>query len=419
MYYYYIILLSLILSAFFSGIEIAYISSSKLKLEIAGKKGNLQGRILNQLNRVPSYFIGALLVGNNIALVVFGIAMAKVLEPFLIDLSIIFEQSRPLLLLAQTLISTLLILIIAEFIPKLLFRINPNALLVFFAIPVGFIFLLLFPLVALVIFVSKFLLNLLFGIKIEESKPVLSRLDLEAFVKEQITNEESEIDINADLFENALYLIKVKVKECMIPRTEIIGIDIHFSIDALKNKFIESKLSRLIVFDESIDNILGYVHHHDLLKHPKKLDSIIFPIPVIPETMPAMDALNLFTKKRGSIAMIVDEFGGTAGIVTLEDILEEIFGEIEDEHDQDDFIEKTISENEYIFSARLEIDYLNDQYKLNIPQGEYETLGGFILDNIASIPKNKQKFTIGRFEITVLNSTVTKIVTVKLKILIK
>lgn len=415
----YIIFLSLLFSALFSGIEIAYFSANKLKIELAGKKGKLTGRILSSFNQIPSYFIGALLVGNNIALVIYGIAMAKMLEPWITYFFPVLNGFYFVVLLIQTLISTLLILIAGEFIPKLLFRINPNRILNIFAIPMGFIFVVLSPVVGFIILISKVLLRIFFRIRIEENKPVFSRLDLEAFVKEQNTGLSSQMDINEELFENALYLIQVKVKECMVPRTEISGIDIQSSIKELKARFIEKRHSRLLVYDDTIDNILGYVHHHDLLKRPINIQSILFTIPVIPETMPAMDVLNLFTKKRKTIACVVDEFGGTAGIVTIEDILEEIFGEIEDEHDTDEFIEKKISDTEFVFSARLEIDYINENYGLNIPLGEYETLGGFILDQVETIPRIKEQFILGNYEILILNSSETKIETVRLKALSK
>lgn len=413
----YIILVSLLLSAFFSGMEIAYVSANKLRLELVARKRTITGRVIAQFNQIPSYFIGAMLIGNNIALVVYGIAMARVLEPVLVQWIPGATATSFWVLLAQTIASTLLVLLVGEFIPKLIFRINPNGILQAFAFPLGFLFILLSPFVGLVIFLSKAILRFGFRTKVEESKPVFSRLDLEAFVHEQQGGEEDPVDINTELFQNALYLIQVKVKECMVPRPEIKAMDIEEGLEALKALFIDTNLSRIIIYRESIDNILGYVHHHDLLKQPNDIQSVIFSLPLIPETMPATDVLNLFTKENKNIAWVVDEFGGTAGIVTIEDILEEIFGEIEDEHDKEEFIERQLSDNEYIFSGRLEVDYLNETYGLDLPEGDYETLGGLIVAHHGSIPELRETILIQHFEFVILFSSETKVDTVKVKIL--
>jgi putative hemolysin len=415
----YIIVVSLLFSALFSGIEIAYVSSNKLRIELSGNRGSITGRILSRFNQIPSYFIGAMLIGNNIALVIYGIAMASLLEP---QLSILIPESAAqdvLVMVLQTIIATLLVLVTGEFIPKLLFRINPNGILHAFAVPIGVLFILLSPFVAIIIIISKLILRGVFRIKVTESKPVFNRLDLEAFVHEhqQANGEEESAEINTELFQNALYLIKVKVRECMIPRTEIQALDIASGMDALRILFIESNLSRIVIYDGSIDNIIGYVHHHDMLRQPDDIRKVMFPIPMIPETMPATDVLNLFTKEQKTIACVVDEYGGTAGIVTLEDILEEIFGEIEDEYDQDEFVEKQLSDQEYIFSGRLEIDHLNETYNLGLPTGEYETLGGMIVAHHGSIPRMKEHILIGHFEFIILYSSDTKVDTVKLRIL--
>lgn len=412
-----IILVSLLFSALFSGIEIAYVSANKLRIELGNQKGKLPGRLLARFSKIPSYFIGTLLIGNNIALVIYGIGMAKWLEPALLQLLPGTTEHSLVVLLLQTLISTLLVLLVGEFIPKLLFRINPNGILKAFALPVGLLYLVLWPFVGLIIILSKVILRALFRIRVEESKPVFSKLDLEAFVHEHAPGDMEEQEINTELFQNALYLIKVKARECMVPRPEIQAIDVNSSIEELTAMFMESKLSRILVFEDNIDNILGYVHHHELLKKPESIRSVLFQIPVIPETMPAMTVLNLFTKRRKTIAWVVDEFGGTAGILTLEDILEEIFGEIEDEHDKLEFVERQLSDNEYIFSARLEVDYLNETYHLNIPTGEYETLGGYIMNHTANIPRMNEYIRIDRFEFTILYATENKIETVKLRLI--
>lgn len=409
-----IIIITLLFSSLFSGIEIAYISANKLRIELAGKKGRLAGRILSRLNDYPSYFIGTMLIGNNIALVIYGIYMAKILEAPIRQLFPAPLNHDFFILLIQTLVSTALVLIVGEFIPKLIFRIKANEVLRIFALPMAVLFLLFLPFVALVIFLSKVIIRLIFRIKVKETKPAFTRVDLESFVKEQHSPEEDEHNIDPKLFERALYLANIKVKECMVPRPEIVALDLNSSLEELTRKFIESKVSRIVIYEGSIDNIIGYVHHHDLLKNPKNIRSILFDIPVIPETMPASEVLNLFIKEHKTIAEVVDEYGATAGIVTMEDLLEEIFGEIEDEHDREEYLEKKISDNEYIFSARLEIDYLNEKYHLNLPTGDYETLGGLIVAHLNSIPKSREKIRIGPYEFLVLYATETKIESVKL-----
>ena len=415
---YYIIIFSLLFSAIFSGIEIAYVSANKLKIELAGKRGVFTGKILQWFTKLPSYFIGTMLIGNNIALVLYGIAFAQLVEPFLNSFFYgNVNETGVLTLIVQTLMSTIVVLIVGEFLPKVIFRLNPNGLLNFFALPLAIMFFVLYPFVAIVILLSKLILKYIFKIKVEESKPVFSKIDLEHFVKETRPLQNEENELNTELFENALYLIKVKVRECMVPRPEIKGIDVNASIDELKEEFIESKLSRIVVYNETIDNILGYVHHHDVLKKPGDIQSIIFSLPVIPETMPAMDVLNLLTKERKNLAWVVDEYGGTAGIVTLEDILEEIFGEIQDEHDKDSFIEKQLGEREFIFSGRLEVDYLNEKYNLNLPEGDYETLSGLIISEHESIPSMDEVIYLNNFEFKILYVSDTKIETVKLRVM--
>jgi len=409
-----IIIITLLFSSLFSGIEIAYISANKLRIELAGKKGSIAGRILSRLNDYPSYFIGTMLIGNNIALVIYGIYMAKILEVPIRQLFPAPLNQDFFILLVQTLVSTALVLIVGEFIPKLIFRIKANEVLRIFALPMTVLFLLFLPFVALVIFLSKVIIRLVFRIKVKETKPAFTRVDLESFVKEQHSSEEDEHNIDPKLFRRALYLANIKVKECMVPRPEIVALDVESSLEELTQKFIESKVSRIVIYEGSIDNIIGYVHHHDLLKNPKSIRSILFDMPVIPETMPASEVLNLFIKEHNTIAEVVDEYGATAGIVTMEDLLEEIFGEIEDEHDREDYLEKKISDKEYIFSARLEIDYLNEKYHLNLPTGDYETLGGLIVAHLNSIPKSRENIRIGSYEFLVLYATETKIESVKL-----
>ena len=416
-----IIIISLILSGFFSGIEIAYISANKLKIELLKNQGTFSGRVLSLLTSSPSKFLGTMLVGNNIALIVLGIMMSRLLEPAIGELLPAGFNNEFSILLIQTIIITVMVLIVGEFLPKAIFRIKPNGFLSFFSLPLLAIYYLLYPIVQVVVSISKFTLKNILQVDYKESEPIFSKVDLEHFINQFVKNEneEEEDELNTDIFEKALYLTKVKARECMVPRTELEAIDVQTSIDDLRKKFVETKLSRLIVFDETIDNILGYVHHFDLLKQPSGIREILFPIKVIPESMPAKDILNIFISDRKSIAWVVDEFGGTAGIITLEDVLEEIFGEIQDEHDSEEFIEKQIFEDEFIFSGRLEVDYLNEKYNIGFPEGEYETLAGYIVSNHENIPDQGEDIIIDNFKFKILNVGETRIETIKLKILDK
>ncbi len=413
------IFLTILISAFFSGYEIAFITANKLKIELNKKQGKLSGNILGKFIKQPSHFIGTILVGNNIALIFYSLLMSSVLDkPLDTFLENYTKHFHSLSLLISTIISAVIILIFGEFLPKAIFRINPNGVLSFFAIPFLFIYWLLSPVALLFANLAKWILQFFIGLKLEEKKPVFERADLEHFVKQTQPQEENNQELNTNLFENALYLTQVKVRECMVPRTEIEFIDLHDPLSELKKKFVDTKLSRLLVVDGEIDNVLGYVHHQDLLKSPTSLRSILKQIPPVPESMQAVDLMNLLMKSHKSIAWVVDEFGGTAGLVTLEDVLEEIFGEIKDEHDvAEELVEKQISEDEFIFSGRIEIDYINEKYQLNIPHGDYETLAGYIVANHENIPEQDEHLNIDNFEIDILMVSETKIETVKMKVL--
>ena len=378
------IIITLLLSALFSGTEIAFISASKLIVELKKKKGTRRGKIIAGFYKKPSEFLGVLLIGNNIMLVAFTTLMTVPLEFFWINQ--LGLKSPLLILLFSTVVITVIVLIFGEFLPKTLFRLYADGILYFFAYPLRvFKFLLTIP-ARITTYLSNFLLIKIFKAKITEADAAFTRLDLENFVKSSVTSETEE-DIDTELFERALNLRQVKVRECMVPRTEIKSIDVTANVDDLLQVFKESSLSRIIVYQDDIDNILGYVHHQQLLQEPKSIKKIILDIPFVPEVMKVRDLLNHFIKNRLSIACVVDEFGGTSGIITLEDILEEIFGEIEDEHDQEDYLEQQISENEYLFSGRLEISYLNDKYaNLNFPDGEYHTLSGYLVMTTETIP---------------------------------
>jgi putative hemolysin len=414
-----LIILSLIASGFFSGIEIAYLTSNKLKIELQKKQGTLSGKLLARFVESPSGFLATTLVGNNIALIVFGIMMSKLTEPFLLAQLPLSFHSEFYLLILQTFISTALVLLVGEFVPKIIFRINPDNLLRIFALPLTAVYYLLFPFVFIVQGVSEFLLKYVLKVNIAFQKPVFSKVDLEDYVDQFVKSEENikEETINTDIFENVLYLPEIKARECMVPRNEIEAIEINDTVSEASRKFIETKLSRLLVYDGSIDNIIGYVHHLGLLKNPQNLRSILFPVVIVPESMPARELLNVFMRNNKTIAWVVDEFGGTAGIITMEDLLEEIFGEIKDEHDEEELTEKQVDDNDFIFAGRLEIDYLNDKYHLDIPKGDYETLSGYILSNHEDLPEEKEEIYIDRFKFEIVSVSDKRIEIVKLKVL--
>lgn len=410
-----IILTSLISSAFFSGMEIAFVSANKLKIELDGKQGDFFAKIISNFLKRPSRFIGAMLVGNNVALVVYGIYMARILEPGIAR----FTQNDLLILFIQTCISTLLILITAEFLPKTLFRINPNNMLRFFAFPLLIIYYILLLPMLLVIGISEAIIKV-FSPELSLKEDLnFGRVDLEYYIKEGTENNDSqeEIDHEIQIFQNALDFSKVKARECMVPRTEVIAMDIDDSIENLTTKFIDTGLSKILIYRDSIDNIIGYTHSFELFKKPESIKSILLPVPIIAISMPANEILEVFIEQRRSIAVVVDEFGGTSGILTIEDIIEEIFGEIEDEHDKEDLIETKISETEFLFSARLEVDYLNDEYNLSLPESDnYETLAGLIINSFESIPTMNEEIVLEHFIFTVKKVFQNKIDLVHLKV---
>lgn len=412
----YLITLALIFSAFFSGIEIAFISSNKLKIELLKQQGLLSGKILSKFIDRPSQFIGTTLIGNNISLILLGVITTQYFSPYIQDLLSPYDSAFSVMI-TQTILTTLIVLVVGEFLPKALFRINPDLILRFFSVPLIILYYALYPLVRLVTGFSVGNLRHLLRVKYEEERPVFSKVDLQDFVNKFGKSDSEEDELNTDIFEKALYLTKIKVRECLVPRTEIKALPINASIEELKAEFISTALSKILIYEDTIDQIKGYVHHFDLLKHPTTISEILFPIEVIPESMPARELLNYFIKAQKSIAWVVDEFGGTSGIVTLEDVLEEIFGEIKDEHDTEDFVENQISEDEYILAGRIEVDSLNEKFGLDIPEGEYETLAGYIFETHESIPERGERIIIDHFEFTILNVSDTKIETVKLRVL--
>jgi len=380
-----IVIVTLLFSAFFSGIEIAFISSNRLKLELDKKSDSFISKTIAVFSRDESNFIATMLVGNNIALVIFSISMTELLHPFLQNISSSF-----LLLFTQTIISTIIILITAEFVPKVIFRINPNYMLKFFSVPLVFFYFLLFPIVFIMISISEFVLKYIFRLETQEVNQLFSKIDLDEYLERlaQHSNSNSENTIEVEMLQNALELSSTKVRECMVPRTDMAAINIKSSVEQLIKIFIETKYTKIPVFKNNIDNIIGYVHSSDLFKKPLTIRSIMLPIPIVSESLTANEMINTFIKKNKSIALVVDEFGGTSGLVTVEDVTEEIVGEIEDEHDIGDIIDEKISDTEYLFSSRMEVDQINNKYNLELPESEeYETIAGLFLSLHEDIPE--------------------------------
>ena len=409
-----IILISILLSAFFSGMEIAFVSANKMHIELEKKKDNFLARILSKLTEKPSKFIATMLVGNNIALVIYGYFMGDILTGFLAP-SI---ENEFVLLLVQTLISTLIILVTAEFLPKAIFRIYSNEMLKFFAIPAYFFFILLFFISELITVISDFFLRVLFNTREDERKLVFSKAELGDYISEQLESTGENVDSEIQIFQNALEFHNVKAREAMIPRTEIVAVEVHESLKNLKQLFIDTGLSKIMVYNQSLDDIIGYVHVFELFKKPRNIRSILLPIELVPESMMIHDILNDLIKKHKSVAIVLDEYGGTSGLITVEDIIEELFGEIEDEHDTTDLLEEKINDREYKFSTRLEVDYLNETYNLGLKEdSSYETLGGFIVNYTENIPSQGEVVVIDNFEFTILKVSASKIEEVYLKIL--
>ena len=409
-----VILLTLLLSAFFSGSEIAFISANKLGIEVIRNKGNRRGQILSNFYDKPKGFLSAMLVGNNIALVIFTIFMTKLIEPWLGQF---FGVDSNLLLIAVTLVITIVVLIFGEFLPKTLFRLYANEILYRFSYVLSFFKWILILPASLMTGLSNLLLKSIFKIPVDEVENVLTKIDLEHYIHDSISEEET---IDKEILTNALNLKQVKVRDCMIPRNEIIHIDKKDNIDDLLVTFIEAKLSRIIVKDGDIENVIGYIHHQQLLDNPKVIKKLIMPISYVPEAMNVQDLMMKFIKEGTSIACVVDEFGGTAGLITLEDILEEIFGEIEDEHDDEGYKEEVISETEYLFSGRLEIDHLNEKYEnLNFPEGEFHTLSGYIVMTNQTIPEQGDEIVLDGYKFIFEVVSDTKIETMRVIVLDK
>ena len=403
-----IIITSILLSAFFSGMEIAFVSSNKLHIELEKKREGIIAKILSRITKKSSRFITTMLVGNNIALVIYSYYMGQ----FLLQLLPVEGLNDFSILLLQTVISTLVILVTAEFLPKAIFRIYANDVLKIFAIP-AFMFYYIFHVFSTVISgISDFFLKVVFKTDKDIQRTEFSKEELGNYISQQIETgaDREELDSEIQIFQNALEFHNVRAREIMVPRTEIVSVDIFDNVDNLKYRFVETGLSKVIVHKNSLDDILGYVNAFELFKRPKTIKSILLPVELVPESMMISDLLNLLTKKRKSVAVVIDEYGGTSGIITVEDIVEELFGEIEDEHDVQEFREEVLGDHEFNFSARLEVDYVNETYNLSIPKSEaYSTLGGFIINHTEDIPEENEELEIENFKIKILKTSGSKI----------
>ncbi|SFW63382.1 hemolysin family protein [Cellulophaga fucicola] len=422
-----IIVVSLLLSAFFSGMEIAFISANRIHLEIEKKQDGFLSTVLSKLTAKPSKFIATMLIGNNISLVVYGMYMGDLLMAWFVSMlptgsgffdAVLIDFG----LLSQTIISTLVILITAEFLPKVLFQIYANLLLKILAIPAYFFYIFFSWISNFVIKVSDFILRVFFKTGGDHSQLAFSKVELGDYITEQLETVtiEDDVDSEIQIFQNALEFAAVKAREVMVPRTEIVAVELHDSPKNLTKLFTETGFSKIMVYKETIDNIIGYVHSFELFKKPKTIKTILLPIEFVPETMLVSDILDSLTKKRKSVAVVLDEYGGTSGIMTVEDIVEELFGEIEDEHDSTDLVEEQIDEVTYKFSARLDVDYVNENYKLELPESdEYETLGGLIVNETGEIPEKDSEIKVENFNFKIIEVSNTKIDLVTLHILEK
>lgn len=413
-----IIFICLLFSAFFSGMEIAFVSSNKVFLGIEKMQDGFVAKILTKITQNPSKFIASMLVGNNIALVIYGFTMGDLIIKLIYPEYINNDNLPFQVLLIQTLISTAIILITAEFLPKVFFQIYANTFIKIFAVPAYFFYQLLYYISSFVIWISDFFLRKLFKTEGDEAQFFFSKVELGNFISEQMNavDDHETVDSEIQIFQNALEFSGVKARDIMIPRTEISAVEIHDSVKELKSLFIETGFSKILVFQSSLDDIIGYVHSFELFRKPRTIKSVMIPVEFVPETMFIKDVMNLLTKKRKSVAIVLDEYGGTSGMITIEDIVEELFGEIEDEHDFDEtFIEEQLNEKEFRFSTRLDVEYINEVYKLNIPEEDsYSTLGGFIVNHVKEIPQKGEVIEINNFQFIIEEASNKKIEQVKM-----
>ena len=405
-------IITLLLMGFFSGIEMAFFIANRLGIELKKRQGHVTGQILANFVQAPVRFLGTTLLGFNIFLVFFGLQVENVMRPVW---DLLRVNSYFIRLITDIALSTFVVLIFAEFIPRAIFRARSNKVLTGLAYVTDFFYQMFYPLASGLIKLAEWMLKYIFNVRLDDKKEAFSRNDLENLFEQSRDGDDVKQELNTELIRNALDLPNVKLRQCLVPRKEIVGIDSKSTMTEVKKKFIETKLSKLIVYNNDIDHILGYIHQLDLFRNPQDLQTILLPIPAVPESMSATDLISKFTRERKSVAWVVDEFGGTAGIITMEDVLEEIFGEIEDEYDTEEFVEKQISENEFIFSGRLELDYLYEKYDLEFPANESETLSGYIINYHETIPRQKERIIIDNYEFDILNVGDTRIEMVKMK----
>ena len=404
-----IIIISLILSAFFSGMEIAYVSSDKLNLEIQKKQIGFISNILKRITKEPSKFISTMLIGNNFALVIYGFFMGDFIVNYLL-INKITEMNELTIVLIQTSISTIIILITAEFIPKVVFQIYSDFFIRIFAVPAYIFYVIFSPLTNTVTLISDYILNKFFNTNSKETRLSFTKVELENYIENEIQHSSEDIDTEIEIFQNALELSEIKARDIMVPRTEITAIALKMKIEDVKKVFIDTGFSKLPVYKKSIDNIIGYVHSFDFLKKPNNIKSFLLPVEFIPEPMFVNEVLQVLTRQRKSLAVVIDEYGGASGILTIEDIVEELFGEIEDEHDNVEYFEKRINTDTIEVSARLEVEYVNNKYKMELPLSDsYETLGGLIFNKIEYIPNEEEKIIINEYKIIIKGATSSKI----------
>ncbi len=411
--------ITLLLIGFFAGYEIAFVSANRLSIELKKKQGKRSGLIVAGFMEHPARFIGSCLIGLNVFLVIYGLLVHDIMKQTLWTAlyTKLHFQNEYVKLGFDTLMSSLVVLVFGEFLPKAIFRAKNDTLLGFFAPVAQFFHRLFLPLTNFFVDVSQWILTYLFNVRVNDRNEAFTKVDLEHFFQQTKEQDEESQELNTELFENALSLPMVKIRQCLVPRTEIEAIDINTPVEEARQVFIQTKLSKLVVYDENIDSIQGYIHQLDLFRRPATIREVLHPIMPVPESMSATDLISKFTKERKSIAWVVDEFGGTSGIVTMEDVLEEIFGEIKDEYDVEELVEKQLAEDEFILSGRMELDYLNEKYNMKFPSGESETLSGYIITEHQAIPKQKETIIIGDYRFDILNVSDTRIESVKMKIL--
>jgi len=405
---------TILMMGFFAGVEMAFYSANRFGIELKKKQGRHSAILLSKLIEDPQAFLSTTLLGFTLFLVCFALLFTQVTFPLWNLIGLKYDVAR---LILDIILATFIVMIFAEFIPRAIFRAHSNWILSRMVWLINFFYQLLQPIASMFLNLSDWVLRYIFNVRIRHTKDSLSSGTLDTLFQQNNETDYEPQELNTELFENALELPKIKIRQCLVPRKEIIGLEIRCTAEQAREKFIDTKLSKLIVYESNIDNIVGYIHQLDMFKNPQDLQSILLPIPAVPESMSATDLIGKFTKERKSIAWVVDEFGGTAGIVTMEDLLEEIFGEIHDEYDSEEFVEKRLAENEYIFSGRLELDYISEKYALEFAGNDSETLSGYIINHYETIPQQKERIIIDDYEFDILSVSDTRIEMVKLKVL--